>query len=141
MKDILKDIVRLLREGTPELQVAAAQVLGELRPTDHGVVEGLAEQLHRGDERILGRYLLTALSQDRHPRRCRDPRRPPRQRGCRSATRWRTYSPGWEKIAHKPLADLFVDAGPDLRPRILEIFGKHVGKDAIRVLREALVDP
>lgn len=140
MKDILKDIVRLLREGTPELQVAAAQVLGELRPTDHGVVEGLAEQLHRGDERILGRYLLTALSQIGTPEavatlvgRLAN--------GDALSDQVAHLLASMGEVAHKPLADLFVEAGPDLRPRILEIFGKHVGKDAIRVLREALVDP
>jgi len=140
MNDTLKEIVRLLREGDPELQVAAAQVLGELKPQDHAVVEGLAEQLHRGDERILGRYLLTALTKIGTPDAI--------------ATLVGRLTAGdalsdqvahllaqMGDAAHKPLADLFSEAGPDLRPRILEILGKHVGKDAVRVLQQALLEP
>ena len=62
MQDVIKAILRILEEGTPELQIAAAQVLGELRPADSSVVKALAERLGHA-EHYLSRHILTALAQ------------------------------------------------------------------------------
>ena len=50
MNDTIKSIVGLLQEGKPELQVAAAQVLGELRPKDTAAIEALS--IHGVADRI-----------------------------------------------------------------------------------------
>lgn len=62
MNDTLKSIVRVLDEGTPELKVAASQILGELAPQDIAVVEALEGHLSLGDN-TLNRYILQALAQ------------------------------------------------------------------------------
>src|SRR5690606_7960173 len=41
MNDTIKSIVGILEEGKPELQVAAAQVLGELRPKETAAIAAL----------------------------------------------------------------------------------------------------
>ncbi|MEE2887570.1 MAG: hypothetical protein VX951_09075 [Planctomycetota bacterium] len=61
MNETLKAIVRVLEEGTPELKVAASQVLGELSPKDQGVVQALSSNLTVGDN-TLNRYILQALA-------------------------------------------------------------------------------
>ena len=60
MNDTIKAIVELLQEGKPELQVAAAQVLGELKPKDAAVVEALGDGPDRSP--VLGRFCLDALA-------------------------------------------------------------------------------
>ncbi len=61
MNETLKSIVRVLDEGTPELKVAASQILGELAPQEVGVVQALSGQLTLGDN-TLNRYILQALA-------------------------------------------------------------------------------
>ena len=46
------DIVGLLESEDPELRLAAAKVLGALKPAGEAVVRALARQLHSGDVRI-----------------------------------------------------------------------------------------
>ena len=43
MNETIKAILGTLQDGRPELQVAAAQILGELRPKEGAIVQGLAE--------------------------------------------------------------------------------------------------
>ena len=61
MNETVKAIAHLVVEGTPELKVAAAQILGELRPDDPAIVEALQSQLSYGDN-VLNRHILQALS-------------------------------------------------------------------------------
>ena len=60
MNETTKAIVELLCEGKPELQVAAAQVLGELRPKDAVAIEALGDGPDRSP--VLGRFCLDALA-------------------------------------------------------------------------------
>ena len=60
MNETTKAIVELLCEGKPELQVAAAQVLGELRPKDAAAIEALGDGPDRSP--VLGRFCLDALA-------------------------------------------------------------------------------
>jgi hypothetical protein len=59
MNDTHKTIVGLLETGKPELQVAAAQILGELRLKEPPVVRALAQGLRRSP--VLARFCLDAL--------------------------------------------------------------------------------
>ena len=61
MNETLKAIARLVEEGSPELKVAAAQILGELQPQESALVQVLTSQLTYGDN-VLNRYILQALS-------------------------------------------------------------------------------
>ncbi len=47
MNDTLKAIVQVLESGKPELQVAAAQILGELHARDASIVTALADAMRR----------------------------------------------------------------------------------------------
>src|SRR5262245_64809182 len=60
MNDTLKIIVETLETGKPELQVAAAQILGELRARETAVVRALGNAVRRSP--VLGRFCLDALS-------------------------------------------------------------------------------
>src|SRR5687768_486114 len=60
MNDTLKTILGLLDTGKPELQVAAAQILGELRWKEPAVVRSLAGAMRRSP--VLGRFCLDALA-------------------------------------------------------------------------------
>ena len=61
MNETLKTIVGILETGRTELQVAAAQILGELRSKDSSVVRALAVASSRSS--VLGRYAIEALGQ------------------------------------------------------------------------------
>jgi len=49
MNETLTAVVRVLEEGSPELKVAASQILGELSPQEPAVVQALASHLTLGD--------------------------------------------------------------------------------------------
>jgi len=61
MNETLKTIVGVLETGRTELQVAAAQILGELGSKDSAVVKALAIACSRSS--VLGRYAIEALGQ------------------------------------------------------------------------------
>ena len=61
MNDTLRAIVRMLDDAAPELKVAAAQVLGELRAEEAGVVQALGTRLDR-DEPYLWSFVMEALA-------------------------------------------------------------------------------
>src|SRR5688572_19175985 len=60
MNDTAKEFVGILDGGRPELQVAAAQVLGELKLKDPAVVRSLEAAVGRST--VVGRYALEALA-------------------------------------------------------------------------------
>ncbi|MFK7742679.1 MAG: hypothetical protein AB8H80_20370 [Planctomycetota bacterium] len=60
MNETMKVIVGLLEQGKPELQVAAAQVLGELKPKEAAAIEALSDGIGRSP--VLGRFCLDALA-------------------------------------------------------------------------------
>jgi hypothetical protein len=60
MNETIKAILGTLEEGRPELQVAAAQILGELRPKDPAILAALGRAVHRSV--VLGRFALDALA-------------------------------------------------------------------------------
>jgi len=140
MNDTIKEIVRILHSGSTELQVAAIQILGELKPQDTAVTSALEEVLRQGDVRILGRYILQALKSIGSADavrvlvgRLRD--------GDTISDQSAQILAEMGEVAHKPLADLFEGAGEELESRILDIFGRSVSKDAVRVLQKAILVP
>ncbi len=138
MNDTLKIIVERLETGKPELQVAAAQILGELHAKEPSVVRALAAAIRRSP--VLGRFCLDALSKIATPE-------------------------ALEMIAHatlepEPLADhaahllgeagatahpvlvlLYNQAVGEQRTRILGILARNLSKDAIGVFVHGLLTP
>ncbi len=137
MNDTLKAIVKILAEGKPERRIAAAQVLAELKPTDSGVVKGLAGLLE-GDP-VYARHAVQALAAI----------------GTNDATRalaerLRTGGAEADQIAlllakdggpgvAKVLSGVFDDADNEMRARILGILGRLGAKESLAVFRKAVL--
>src|SRR5215510_14929374 len=62
MNETVREILGFLESGKPELQVAAAQILGELKPREGVVGKTLEAVLERTSDRVLIRYVLDALA-------------------------------------------------------------------------------
>ncbi len=137
MNETLKAIARLVEEGSPELKVAAAQVLGELRPQDSALVQILTSQLTYGDN-VLNRYILQALSRIGSD-----------EAVATLVSRLRGGGPISDLVCHllrqsgpgvvKTLARPFDQEDPALQERLLQILGQYTEADAIHVLRKALL--
>lgn len=116
MNDTIKSIVGLLKEGKPELQVAAAQVLGELSPKDSVVVDALSNGLDRSP--LLGRFCLDALAKIANPAAL-----------ARMAE---------AVVEHEVLSDhaahLLGDLGPDAHGVLAEIYPQAIGEQRGRIL-------
>ncbi|MCC7064318.1 MAG: HEAT repeat domain-containing protein [Planctomycetes bacterium] len=147
MNDTLKVIVGVLEAGRPELQVAAVQILGELRAKEPAVVRAVTGAVGRSP--VLGRFALDALAKI----------------GTKEA--WETIAKGLVEhevlaehasqllaeagaIAHPVLAALYADAAGEHRLRILGVLGKGLGRDggkqalgkeSIGVFVQALLTP
>jgi hypothetical protein len=138
MNDSIKAIIGLLETGKPEIQVAAAQVLGELRVKDPAAVKALAGALRRSP--VLGRFCLDALAKI--------------QTDDAVAILARTavdMDPLGDHAAHLSveageaghpiLAAAYQDASIEQRIRILGVMSRHIGKEAIAVFVHALLTP
>jgi hypothetical protein len=138
MNDTLKVIVHVLETGKPELQVAAAQILGELRAKESAAVKALGVALRRSP--VLGRFCLDALAKI----------------GTVEAVEFVAAA----MVDNEALADhaghLLADAGPsahaalaatypqalgDQRLRILNVMSRSVSKEAVGVFVHALLTP
>lgn len=138
MNDTLKVIVGVLESGRPELQVASAQILGELRAKEPAAVRALAAAVRRSP--VLGRFAFDALAKIATPEA------------------WTTIAAGLVEgealaehaahlladaggAAHPVLANLYATAAGEHRPRILSILARSLSKDAIPVFIQALLTP
>ncbi len=136
MNETLKAIAQLVEEGTAELKVAAAQILGELQAKNPAVVQALGRQLTYGDN-VLNRCILQALSQI----------------GSEEAvailvSRLREGGPTRDLVTHllgqagpgavKALTRAF-DEEDGQKEHVLQILGQYTEADAIAVLRKALL--
>ena len=138
MNDTLKALIGLLDTGKPELQVAAAQVLGELRVREPAIVRSLAHAVKRSP--VLGRFCLEALAKIQGPEAIQ----------VLAAMTGETETLA-EHAGHLlselgvavngPLAALFGEAQADQRARILAILGRHLDKEAMPVFVQALLTP
>lgn len=138
MNETMKSIVGLLEDGKPELQVAAAQVLGELRPRDAAATEALADGIDRSP--VLGRFCLDALAKI----------------GSAAALRALAEAVVEHEVlsehaaqllgeigapAHGVLAKIYPQAIGEQRARILGVLAREWGKDSLNVFAEALFTP
>lgn len=140
MNDTLKAIVKVLTEGKPDRQVAAAQILAELKPSEPAVVKALATRLHGADP-LLARYILEALAAIGTEDSARALLERLRSGGAESEQIAVLMSRSEQGGSAKFLAAVFDDADLELRCRILSILGKQVSKESLAVLRKALLSP
>ena len=140
MNDTLKAIVKVLAEAKPERQVAAAQILAELKPPEVAVTKALASRLTNADP-LLGRYILEALAAIGTEDSARALLERLRGGGAESDQISVLMSRSDNAAAAKFLAAVFDDADLELRCRILSIVGKHSSKEALAVLRKAVLSP
>ena len=139
MNDTLKEIIRILEDGEPELQVAAAQVLGELRPPDPAVGQALTGCLDRGGA-FMNRFALEALAKIGTPEAVRALV----QRLGEGASDLDMVTHLLGELgppAHKALAERFTDAPKEMQLRILGILGRQLCKEGLVVLQKALLIP
>lgn len=138
MNDTQKAIVHVLETGKPELQVAAAQILGELRSRESAVVRALGAALRRSP--VLGRFCLDALAKigtseaiDVVAAAVLDNE----VLADHAAHLLSDVGPG----AHAALADAYGQALGDRRLRILGVLGHTLSKESIGVFVHALLTP
>lgn len=137
MNETLKAVVRVLDEGTPELKVAASQILGELAPQEPGVVQSLSENLTLGDN-TLNRYILQALASIGSAEaikiligRMRD--------GGGTTDLVRHLMSGIGGRVAETLAADFEDEPYELQQQILQILGHYTDVRSMGVLRKAML--
>lgn len=138
MNDTLKVIVGVLESGRPELQVAAAQILGELRAKEPSAVRALATALRRSP--VLGRFALDALA----------------KMGTSEAYATIVQALLDHEVladhaaqllaeagapSHAVLAAAYPNAAGEQRVRILGILARSLGKDGLPVFVQALLTP
>jgi hypothetical protein len=138
MNDTLKSIVGMLEAGKPELQVAAAQVLGELHSKEPAAIKALGAAIRRSP--VLGRFCLDSLAKiqtvealhlvaaatvdnDLHAEH--------------AAHLLADVGAG----AHPVLAELYPAAVGEQRGRLLAILARHLDRDAVAVFLHALLTP
>lgn len=129
----------MVEKATPELQVAAIQVLGELRPKEVAIARALERSLHAG-EVLQSRFVLESLAKIGSPEAVRI-----------LVGYLNTGGPHIELVgrllgqlgagATKALGAVFGDADAELRARILEILGRHTDREALRTLLKAVFTP
>lgn len=139
MNDTIKAVLRILEQGTPELRIAAAQVLGELRVGDTAVVQALSGAVERSED-ILAPFAVDALAKI----------------GTASALGVlvrRLTPPGAlaDRVALglvragaaalPLLTEAFTLAGADTQIRILGILAKNLQKEALALVQKALFAP
>jgi len=136
MNDTVKAVVAILEAGRPELQVAAAQVLGELRVQDPAVVKALVVASSRSS--VLGRYSIEALAQIGSPEAlhvvvnllCEN------QMLADQAVRLLAEA---GVSAHPAIAEAFAGAHAENRLRMLSVLLRAPSKDSVGPMVEALV--
>lgn len=138
MNDTLKLIVGLLDAGKPELQVAAAQILGELRPKDGAALRSLQSAMRRSP--VLGRFCLDALAKIQTPEALAvlaDTMVESDQLGDHAMQLLADVG----QVAHGVLAARFGTTLGDASLRILGVMARHPGKEAIPLFVHALLTP
>lgn len=138
MNETQKAIVGLLENGRPELQVAAAQILGELRVKEATVVRALGGAVTRSP--VLGRFALEALARIGTP--------PAWETIVRSMLEQESLADHAAHLlceagakTHAVLAQAYATAAVDQRHRILTILAAALGKASMPVFVQALLTP
>ncbi|MFT4512426.1 MAG: HEAT repeat protein [Planctomycetota bacterium] len=136
MNDTIKSIVGLLQEGKPELQVAAAQVLGELRPKESAAIDALSNGVDRSP--LLGRFCLDALAKIANAAAL--------AKMAEAVVEHEVLSDHAAHLlgeigteAHGVLADIYPQAIGEQRGRILTVLGRKLSDASIPVVVDALL--
>ena len=136
MNDTIKSIVGLLKEGKPELQVAAAQVLGELRPKEPAAIEALSDGLDRSP--VLGRFCLDALAKIANTAAL--------AKLAEAVVEHEVLSDHASHllgelgaVAHGVLAKIYPQAIGEQRGRILSVLGRELSEMSMAVVVDALL--
>jgi hypothetical protein len=136
MNDTIKAIVELLESGRPELQVAAAQVLGELRSTDEAAINALGNGLDRSP--VLGRFCLDALG--------KIATEPALAKMAEAVVEYEVLSDHAAHLlgevgapAHLVLAEIYPEAIGEQRGRILSVLGRELSPESLEVVVDALL--
>ena len=140
MNDTLKAIAKVLSEGKPERQVAAAQILAELKPQEPLAVKSLASRLSNA-EPMLTRFILEALAAIGTEDATRALLERLRMGGAESDQIALLMSREENATMARFLAGVFDESDLELRCRILGIVGRPTGREALAVLRKALLSP
>ncbi|HEB53249.1 MAG TPA: HEAT repeat domain-containing protein [bacterium] len=138
MNETMKAIVGLLEGGRPELQVAAAQVLGELRPKDAAAVTALAGGIDRSP--VLGRFCLESLAKIGSAQAL--------AAVAEAVVEHEVLSDRAAQLlgevgapAHGVLAKIYPQAIGEQRARILSVLVRELSKTSLTVFVEALLTP
>lgn len=138
MNETIKAIVGLLEEGKPELQVAAAQVLGELKPKDPAAIEALGDGPDRSP--VLGRFCLDSLAKIANPAAL--------AKLAEAVVEHEVLSDHAAQLlgeigapAHGVLAKIYPQAIGEQRARILTVLARELGEESLTVFAEALLSP
>lgn len=129
MNDTVKDILGILDAGRPDLQVAAAQILGELRIKDPAVVRSLSTAGSRSP--VLGRYVLEALSRIATVDALRVVVRILLENDSLVDQASHVLAEAGH-AAHPAIAEAFAEAPADRRLRLLTVLGRAPSKESIR---------
>ncbi len=138
MNDTIKIILATLETGRPELQVAAAQILGELRPKDAAIVRALAASI--GRSAVLGRFALDALAKiGSHEARAAIAEAMLAHESLADHAAMLLIEA--REAAHDVLIALHPAASPEQRGRILQILVRAPSKAVADVFVHALLEP
>jgi len=138
MNDTQKAIVHVLETGKPELQVAAAQILGELRTRESAAVRALAAAQRRSP--VLGRFSLDALAKintDEAIEVLAAAVLDNEVLADHAAHLLAETGPA----AHAGLAKLYPQAMGEQRLRVLTVLSRSLSKDGVGVFVHALLTP
>ncbi len=138
MNDTLKLIVGLLEGGKPELQVAAAQVLGELRPKESAVLRALIGAQRRSS--VLGRFCLEAMAKIGSPEALEAIAQSLVDSDAQSEHAAHLLAEAGA-AAHNVLVARFAAAEGDGAIRILNVLSRQPSKDAVPVFVRSLLTP
>jgi hypothetical protein len=138
MNDTVKEILGILDGGKPELQVAAAQILGELRPRDPAVTKSLEGAM--GRSLVLGRYAMESLAKIGSSEALKVVARSLWEHEGLSDQAAHLLAE-LNAAVHPALEQTFDEAPLDKRHRILGILARHLSKDALLVFQRALFEP
>jgi hypothetical protein len=138
MNETVKEILGILETGRPELQVAAAQILGELRAKDPAVVKGLEAAIGRSN--VLGRFAIEALAKLGTQETLQVVAKCVYEHDGLADQASHLLA---ERMpaAQSPLAAVYDEAPLEKRGRILSVLARHLGKEALLVFERALLTP
>lgn len=135
MNDTVKAIVAILEGGRPELQVAAAQILGELRAKDPAVVRALAAISARSS--VVGRYAIEALAHIGTPEALAVVVTQLCENEMLADQAMHLLAEAG-RSAHPAIAAAFDEALADKRLRLLQVLARAPSKECIKPFVQAL---